>query len=91
MVASIADPYLVIMSEEGQIMLLVLKDDAYGTGVRLSIARPQISTQVKILTLCAYKDTSGLFTTTIGESENMEAETTEPEKQAPMDTSLDKS
>lgn len=41
-VASIADPYLVIMSEEGHIMLLTLKDDAYGSGVRLAVTRPQL-------------------------------------------------
>ncbi|XP_041375883.1 cleavage and polyadenylation specificity factor subunit 1-like isoform X2 [Gigantopelta aegis] len=61
---SIADPYILIMSEEGQIMLLTLKEDSYGSGVRLAVIKPQNLTEnPKILAMCTYKDISGLFTT----------------------------
>ncbi|ESO86522.1 hypothetical protein LOTGIDRAFT_128853 [Lottia gigantea] len=60
---SVADPYVVIMMEDGQIMLLTLKQDSYGSGVRLAVTRPQISMKSKILVVTAYKDMSGMFTT----------------------------
>uniref|UniRef100_T1J479 Cleavage and polyadenylation specificity factor subunit 1 n=1 Tax=Strigamia maritima TaxID=126957 RepID=T1J479_STRMM len=60
--ASVADPYLMIMSDEGQLILLTLRQDDYST--RLTVTKPQMSHQkFKILTMSVYKDISGLFTT----------------------------
>ena len=41
MCCSNADPYVLIMSEEGLVMVLTLKDE-YATGPRLVVSRPQI-------------------------------------------------
>ncbi|KAK6174392.1 hypothetical protein SNE40_017678 [Patella caerulea] len=69
---SVADPYVVIMMEDGQIMLLTLKQDSYGSGVRLAVTRPQISTKSPVLVVTAYKDVSGMFTTSsIATDDNM--------------------
>ncbi|XP_054164327.1 cleavage and polyadenylation specificity factor subunit 1-like [Oppia nitens] len=60
---SLADPYAVLMSQNGVIILLCLKHEA-GSNARLIISRPELSTaKSKIVTICVYKDTSGLFTT----------------------------
>ncbi|XP_070574061.1 cleavage and polyadenylation specificity factor subunit 1-like [Ptychodera flava] len=59
---SVADPYAVIMSEKGDIVLLTLRPDGYGSGHRLAILRPQIPQKARLLTLCSYKDVSGIFT-----------------------------
>ncbi len=42
MSCSIADPYVLLMSEEGQVMLMTLKEDQYGGGVRLAVKRPEL-------------------------------------------------
>ena len=60
---SIADPYVVIISQEGHIMLLTLRQDSFGSGVRLAVARPQMQQKAKAVAVCAYKDVSGLFVT----------------------------
>lgn len=41
--ASLADPYLVIMSAEGLVIQLMLKTDDFGSGARLQISRPQVA------------------------------------------------
>ncbi|XP_029637941.1 cleavage and polyadenylation specificity factor subunit 1 [Octopus sinensis] len=61
---SVADPFLLVMSEEGQVVLLSLRADNFGSGVRLAVTKPQLQQKNKIISLCAYKDLSGLFTTT---------------------------
>ncbi|XP_055950282.1 cleavage and polyadenylation specificity factor subunit 1-like [Argiope bruennichi] len=62
--ATVADPYVVIMSGEGLVIQLYLKADDFGTGARLHVSRPQLA-QVKsrVSSLCVYKDISGLFNT----------------------------
>ncbi|XP_053718091.1 cleavage and polyadenylation specificity factor subunit 1 [Synchiropus splendidus] len=61
---SVADPYVVIMSAEGVVTMFVLKNDSYmGKTHRLTLLKPQISAQSRVITLCAYKDLSGMFTT----------------------------
>ena len=63
---SSADPYAVLMSKKGVIILLCLKLDTTGTNApKLVISRPELSKEKssKIVALCVYKDTSGLFTT----------------------------
>ena len=44
-------------------MLLTLRQDSFGSGVRLAVARPQMQQKAKAVTLCAYKDVSGMFVT----------------------------
>ncbi len=41
---TVADPYVLIMTEDGGFMLLTLKQDSFGTGVRLAVMKPQIQT-----------------------------------------------
>ncbi|XP_069698510.1 cleavage and polyadenylation specificity factor subunit 1 [Periplaneta americana] len=65
--ASSADPHVVILSEDGQVILLTLKESR-GQG-RLSVTRPSISLKPYIITLCAYRDVSGLFSTSLPEDE----------------------
>uniref|UniRef100_A0A3Q0RDF5 Cleavage and polyadenylation specificity factor subunit 1 n=1 Tax=Amphilophus citrinellus TaxID=61819 RepID=A0A3Q0RDF5_AMPCI len=61
---SVADPYVVIMTAEGVVTMFVLKSDSYmGKTHRLALQKPQISTQSRVITLCAYRDVSGMFTT----------------------------
>ncbi|XP_077446808.1 cleavage and polyadenylation specificity factor subunit 1 [Stigmatopora argus] len=61
---SVADPFVVIMTAEGMVTMFVLKTDSYmGKTQRLSLRKPQISTQSRVIALCAYRDVSGMFTT----------------------------
>ncbi|XP_037549569.1 cleavage and polyadenylation specificity factor subunit 1 [Nematolebias whitei] len=61
---SVADPYVIIMTAEGAVTMFVLKSDSYmGKTHRLSLQKPQISTQSRVIALCAYRDVSGMFTT----------------------------
>lgn len=60
---SLADPYTVLMSESGIIIMLRLKIDPKKGLARLVISKPDLSTaKSKICTLCVYKDLSGMFT-----------------------------
>lgn len=69
---SLADPYAVLMSKSGVIILICLKLDVTGSSApKLLISRPELSTaKSKIVSLCVYKDTSGLFTTRRKEDTN---------------------
>ncbi|KAL8570429.1 hypothetical protein ACOMHN_034464 [Nucella lapillus] len=61
---SVADPYVLLMAEEGQVVMLTLKQsDTYTSGVRLNVIKPPIQQSPKIIEVCTYKDVSGLFTT----------------------------
>lgn len=61
---SVADPYVVIMTAEGVVTMFVLKNDSYmGKTHRLALQKPQIPAQSRVITLCAYRDVSGMFTT----------------------------
>nr|XP_033788937.1 cleavage and polyadenylation specificity factor subunit 1 [Geotrypetes seraphini] len=61
---AVADPYVVILSVEGQVAMFVLKSDTYGSKThRLTLQKPQIHTQSKVIALCVYRDVSGMFTT----------------------------
>uniref|UniRef100_A0A3B3BY53 Cleavage and polyadenylation specific factor 1 n=1 Tax=Oryzias melastigma TaxID=30732 RepID=A0A3B3BY53_ORYME len=61
---SVADPYVIIMTAEGVVTMFVLKSDTYmGKTHRLALQKPQISTQSRVIALCAYRDVSGMFTT----------------------------
>uniref|UniRef100_W5KMF3 Cleavage and polyadenylation specificity factor subunit 1 n=1 Tax=Astyanax mexicanus TaxID=7994 RepID=W5KMF3_ASTMX len=61
---SVADPYVVIMTAEGVVTMFVLKSDTYmGKSHRLALQKPQLHTQSRVITMCAYRDVSGMFTT----------------------------
>ncbi|XP_069051049.1 cleavage and polyadenylation specificity factor subunit 1 isoform X1 [Lepisosteus oculatus] len=61
---TVADPYVVILTAEGQVTMFVLKTDSYmGKTHRLALQKPQIHTQSRVIALCAYRDVSGMFTT----------------------------
>ncbi|XP_071374022.1 cleavage and polyadenylation specificity factor subunit 1 [Centroberyx affinis] len=61
---SVADPFVVIMTAEGVVTMFVLKSDSYmGKTHRLALQKPQIPTQSRVITLCAFRDVSGMFTT----------------------------
>ncbi|XP_077982143.1 cleavage and polyadenylation specificity factor subunit 1-like [Glandiceps talaboti] len=76
---SVADPYAVIMSHNGELVLLTLRPDGFGGGHRLAIHRPQLTQKAKILTLSSYRDTSGMFSSSNKTEGNME-ELESPEK-----------
>uniref|UniRef100_A0A8C7IBT0 Cleavage and polyadenylation specificity factor subunit 1 n=1 Tax=Oncorhynchus kisutch TaxID=8019 RepID=A0A8C7IBT0_ONCKI len=61
---SVADPYVVIMTAEGVVTMFVLKTDSYmGKTHRLALQKPQIAAQPRVITLCTFRDVSGMFTT----------------------------
>uniref|UniRef100_A0A452H975 Cleavage and polyadenylation specificity factor subunit 1 n=1 Tax=Gopherus agassizii TaxID=38772 RepID=A0A452H975_9SAUR len=61
---AVADPYVVIMSAEGQVTMFVLKSDTYGGRThRLTLQKPQLHHQSKVIALCVYRDVRGMFTT----------------------------
>lgn len=55
--ASTADPYVTVLTEEGQVVLLTFATD------RLVPAFTQLHKSSKVVALCSYCDVSGLFTT----------------------------
>ena len=56
--ASAADPYLVALTGEGQLLLLSLEPGK----IQMSVVKANLRSKSKLVTICAYKDTSGLFT-----------------------------
>ncbi|KAM8811110.1 LOW QUALITY PROTEIN: cleavage and polyadenylation specificity factor subunit 1 [Eudromia elegans] len=61
---AVADPYVVILSAEGQVTMFVLKSDTYGGRThRLTLQKPQLHHPSKVIALCVYRDVSGMFTT----------------------------
>ncbi|XP_041422699.1 cleavage and polyadenylation specificity factor subunit 1 isoform X1 [Xenopus laevis] len=61
---AVADPYVVILSAEGQVSMFVLKSaDPYGKTHRLVPQKPTLHYQSKVIALCVYRDVSGMFTT----------------------------
>ncbi|KAJ3609793.1 hypothetical protein NHX12_024303 [Muraenolepis orangiensis] len=61
---SVADPHVVIMTADGAVTMFVLKSDSYlGKTHRLALQKPHLSTQSRVISLCAYRDVSGMFTT----------------------------
>lgn len=40
---SVADPYIVLLTQEGQILMFTLRTESVGLGVRLVLGRPSIS------------------------------------------------
>ncbi|XP_064466494.1 cleavage and polyadenylation specificity factor subunit 1-like [Ornithodoros turicata] len=67
---SLADPHVLIRSRDGLVIHLTLRGDPASTGCRLAVLRPQLTAvKSKILSICVYKDMSGLFTTQYQEPE----------------------
>ncbi|NXD86553.1 CPSF1 factor, partial [Halcyon senegalensis] len=61
---AVADPFVVILSAEGQLTMFVLKSDTYGGRThRLTLQKPPLHHQSKVIALCLYRDVSGMFTT----------------------------
>ncbi|KAM8967424.1 cleavage and polyadenylation specificity factor subunit 1 isoform 2-T2 [Pelodytes ibericus] len=61
---AVADPFIVILSAEGQVSMFVLKSDTYGGKThRLALQKPTLHHQSKVIALCVYRDISGMFTT----------------------------
>ncbi|KAG9472914.1 hypothetical protein GDO78_016085 [Eleutherodactylus coqui] len=61
---AVADPYVVILSAEGQVTMFQLKSDTYGGKThRLALQKPNLHYQSKVIALCLYRDVSGMFTT----------------------------
>jgi len=61
---SVADPYVAVMSEDNQVIMLILKPDTHGTGARLIVTKPPLQLSPRITTLCAFNDESRMFTLT---------------------------
>ena len=61
--ASCADPHLILMSEDGELLLLSL-DFSLKTP-KLAMTKANLKNKSKLINLCAYKDTSGLFSSDI--------------------------
>eukprot|EP00058_Branchiostoma_floridae_P027042 XP_002612533.1 hypothetical protein BRAFLDRAFT_120973 [Branchiostoma floridae] len=93
--ASVADPYALVMSEDGQILLLTLVNDPYGSGHRLSAKKIDMAGKSQAITVCAYRDTSGLFTvsspSTTTPAPEVEKDAAEPaaEDAVAMETGVD--
>lgn len=58
---SLSDPYAVMMTADGSIILLEFTLE--GTEPKVKISRPQISQGGKVRACCAYRDISGIFST----------------------------
>ncbi|RLU24961.1 hypothetical protein DMN91_003052 [Ooceraea biroi] len=64
--ASCADPYVTLLSEDGQVMLLTLRE-VRGTA-KLHAQTANLLFRPQIEALCAYRDVSGIFTTQLLET-----------------------
>lgn len=58
---SLSDPYAVMMTADGSIILLEFTLE--GTEPKVKISRPQINQGGKVCACCAYRDISGIFST----------------------------
>lgn len=70
---SAADPYLIALTEDGQLILLSLDQGSFKSHkAEISIVKANLKSKSRLVTACAYKDVSGLFTTNIPEELNNE-------------------
>ncbi|KAL3859426.1 hypothetical protein ACJMK2_009649 [Sinanodonta woodiana] len=84
---SVADPYILLLGDEGHVMMMTLRPEGLGATSRLVVSKPQVTSKPKIFTICAYRDVSGVFTVEEEQQENTGATT---ESRNAMKTSLDK-
>jgi len=62
----IVDPYVVLLGEDGSMAMLTLvagSGEPDGQKAKLELTRPYIANYSKVVTLTAYRDVSGIFTT----------------------------
>ena len=59
---SSADPYLIALTEEGE-MILISLDTPRPNRPEISILKANLKSRSRLVAACAYKDISGLFTT----------------------------
>ncbi|XP_051173959.1 cleavage and polyadenylation specificity factor subunit 1 [Leptopilina boulardi] len=71
--ASCADPYVVLLTEDGQVILLTLKEQLTRGSARLHAQSADLLYRPQIEAICAYRDVSGLFTTQLAEEVDEEA------------------
>ncbi|XP_015609072.1 cleavage and polyadenylation specificity factor subunit 1 [Cephus cinctus] len=74
--ASCADPYVTILTEDGQVMLLTFRE--IRGSAKLYIQPANLLFRPQIETLCAYRDVSGIFTMHL--AEDVEDDNAEEEK-----------
>lgn len=68
--ASCADPYVILLSEDGQVVMLTLRE---GRGIaKLHAQSVALLFRPQIESVCAYRDVSGLFTTQLPEDVDLE-------------------
>lgn len=78
--ASLCDPYIILLSKNGFISQVMLKDG------KLSLFKPKLaSSKSKILTACIYKDVSGLFTTEVVDDSQMVESVANPTTQVKVE------
>ncbi|XP_018335377.1 cleavage and polyadenylation specificity factor subunit 1 [Agrilus planipennis] len=63
--ASSADPYLAILTSDGQVITLMLRESR--GSARLVVSKSTLSNIPAVTTLCLYRDSSGLFTSKVPE------------------------
>ena len=63
---SSADPYLIALTEDGQLILLSL-ETSNKNRPEVSVVKANLKSKSRLVTACAYKDISGLFTTEVPE------------------------
>ncbi|CAB0028580.1 unnamed protein product [Trichogramma brassicae] len=73
--ASCSDPYIVLLSEDGQVVLITFKE-IKGLG-KLHAQTVNLMFRPQIETLCVYRDASGLFTTNLPEEIDEEVQENE--------------
>lgn len=60
---SAADPYMIAVTEDGQMILICLEWKGGQLQPELSVIKANLKSKSRIIAACAYKDVSGLFTT----------------------------
>ncbi|XP_066599377.1 cleavage and polyadenylation specificity factor subunit 1 [Prorops nasuta] len=85
--ASCADPFVTLLTEDGQVILLTLKE---GRGMaRLHVQTANLLFRPQIEAVCAYRDVSGIFTTQLPESVEEDASEKEHNVEEPLVTNID--
>lgn len=82
--ASCADPYLALLSEDGQVILLTLKEGKTAARLHVDVLNLQFRPQIE--SLCVYRDVSGIFTTILPKDTNDEEEEEEDDEPQIIET-----
>ncbi|XP_065344117.1 cleavage and polyadenylation specificity factor subunit 1 [Cloeon dipterum] len=81
--ASCADPYVVLLCCDGQVVLLTLKEARQPSLTRLAVSKLSIAYRPQVTALCAYRDVSGLFCGAVPYAE-IDDEPDQPDVEAPI-------